>query len=173
MNNDDTTRRTEVEPSDIVKPHVTLARVPRFAWVVLRADCLAQRTPFGPEGIFLSQRLNFKSMDSLSALGPSDPGPMYIRKFRILPIFSASAWSKFNIVVVNVDITLQVHTEVPTIRAASEYHLRQLALVSQLKIATMAFQLTLDIQIFRSIPWGEDKGSLSISRYANIVVCSA
>ena len=43
------------EPSDIVKPHVTLARVPGFAWVVLREDCLAQRTPFGPEGIFLSK----------------------------------------------------------------------------------------------------------------------
>ena len=68
-------------------------------------------------------------MDSLSALGPSDPGPMYIRKFRILPIFSASAWSKFNIVVVSVDILnsyfpLQVRTEVPTTRAASEDHPR-------------------------------------------------
>ena len=38
---------SEGKPFDIVKPHVTLARV---EWVVLREDCLAQRTPFGPEG---------------------------------------------------------------------------------------------------------------------------
>ena len=37
------------------------------------------------------QGLNFRSRDSLSALDPSDPGPTYIRKFRILPFFSAPA----------------------------------------------------------------------------------
>ena len=75
MNNDHTAHRTGVEPFDIVKPHVTLARVPEFEWVVLREDCLAQRTPFGPEGNCCIQGLSFKSMDSLSAL----PGPVYIR----------------------------------------------------------------------------------------------
>ena len=48
MNNEHTAHRTRVEPFDIVKPHVTLARVPGFEWVVLREDCLAHRTPFGP-----------------------------------------------------------------------------------------------------------------------------
>ena len=48
MDNDHTERRTRVEPFDIIKSHVTLARVPGFEWVVLREDCLAQRTPFGP-----------------------------------------------------------------------------------------------------------------------------
>ena len=53
-----------------VKPNVTLARVPGFEWVVLREDCLAHRTPLQING---------------------DAGPMYIRKFRTLPFFSASA----------------------------------------------------------------------------------
>ena len=67
---------------------------------------------------------------------------MYIRKFRILPI-------------------LQVNTGVPTTRAASEDHPRQLATVSRLKIAAMAFLLTFDVQIFRSISRSEDKDPLS------------
>ena len=81
-------------------------------------------------------------MDSLSALEPSAPGPMYIRKFGILPI-------------------LQVNTGVPTTRAASEDHPRQLAPVSWLKIAAIAFLFTFDVQIFRSISRGDDKDSLS------------
>ena len=40
--------------------------------------------------IAVSQGLNFKSRDSLSALEPSDPCPTYIRKIRVLPFFSAS-----------------------------------------------------------------------------------
>ena len=67
----------------------------------------------GRKVIAVSQGLNFRSRDSLSALEPSDPGPMHIRKFRILPFFSASVKSKFNIVVVN-----QVHVEAPTIQVA-------------------------------------------------------
>ena len=35
---------------------------------------------------------------------PSDPGPWYIRKFRVFPFCSASLKSKSNIVVVNDDI---------------------------------------------------------------------
>ena len=50
MNNDRTAHRTRIEPFDIVKPYVILARVPGFGWVILREDCLAHRTPFGPEG---------------------------------------------------------------------------------------------------------------------------
>ena len=52
----------------------------------------------------ISQGLNFESRDSLPALEPSDPGPMYIRKFRVLPFCSASAKSMFSIVVANGDI---------------------------------------------------------------------
>ena len=54
--------------------------------------------------IAVSQRLNFKSRDNLSALEPSDQGPMYVRKCRVLPFYSASAKSKSSIVVVNEDI---------------------------------------------------------------------
>ena len=58
----------------------------------------------GLKVIAVSQGLNFKSRDSLSALEPSDPGPMYIRKFRVLPFCPASVKSKFNIVGVHDDI---------------------------------------------------------------------
>ena len=50
MINDRTARRSEIKPFDIVKPHVTLACVPGFERIVLREDCLAHRTAFGPEG---------------------------------------------------------------------------------------------------------------------------
>ena len=43
----------------------------------------------GLKAIAVSQGLNFRSRDNLSALEPSDPGPTYI-----LPIFSASSLSK-------------------------------------------------------------------------------
>ena len=58
----------------------------------------------GLKVIAVSQGLNFKSRDSLSALELSDPRPKYIRKFRVLPFCSASVKSKFNIVVANDDI---------------------------------------------------------------------
>ena len=43
--------------------------------------------------------LNLKSRDNLSAHESSDPSPMYVRKFRVLPFCSASAKSKFHIFV--------------------------------------------------------------------------
>ena len=49
---------------------------------------------------------NFTNKDHLSALEPSDPGPMYVRKCRVLPIGSASAKSKFNNVIVSEDILI-------------------------------------------------------------------
>ena len=49
MNSDYTAHRSRIKSFDIVKPHVTLARVPGFEWIVLREDCLAYRTPLGPE----------------------------------------------------------------------------------------------------------------------------
>ena len=92
-------------------------------------DCLAHLAKFGPDGDRCVPGLNFKSRDSLSALEPSDQGPTYIRKFRFLPFFSASAWSKFNIVVVNDDIWNSCfHSpgsyRVPTTQAAYEGHPR-------------------------------------------------
>ena len=51
-----------------------------------------------------SQGLNLRSRDKLSALEPSNPGPIYTRKFRVLPLCSASVQSKFNIVVRRKDI---------------------------------------------------------------------
>ena len=54
--------------------------------------------------IAVSQGLNFKSRNNLSALEPSDQGPMYVRKFRVLSFCSASAKSEFSIVAVNEDI---------------------------------------------------------------------
>ena len=55
--------------------------------------------------IAVSQGLNLKSRDNLSALEPSDSSPMYIRKCRVLPCRSAaSAKSNFSIVVVKDDI---------------------------------------------------------------------
>ena len=58
----------------------------------------------GLKVIAVSQGLNFKSRESLSALEPSDPGPWYIRKFRVFTFCSASLKSRSNIVVVNDDI---------------------------------------------------------------------
>ena len=50
MNNDHTAHRSRIKFFDIVKTHVTLTGVPGFEWIVLREDCLARRTPSGPEG---------------------------------------------------------------------------------------------------------------------------
>ena len=80
MNNDHTAHRSRIGRFHTVKPHVALT------CIVLREDCLAHRTPFGPESHRCPQGLNFKSRDnSLSALEPSDPCPMYIGNFRMLP----------------------------------------------------------------------------------------
>ena len=49
MNNDHTAHWSMIERFDMVKPHVALLRVPVFEWVILREDCLAHRTSFGPE----------------------------------------------------------------------------------------------------------------------------
>ena len=49
MNNDHAAYRSRIERFDIVKPHVALTCVPGFKWIVLREDCLAHRTPVGPE----------------------------------------------------------------------------------------------------------------------------
>ena len=74
----------------------------KIRMVVLREHCLAHRTP----------GLNFKSKDNLSALEPSDPGPTYIRKCRVLPFRSASVKSKFSIVVEN-DVILNPYFHSP------------------------------------------------------------
>ena len=104
MNNDHAAYRSRIECFDIVKPHVALTCVPPFKWIVLREDCLAHRTPFGPESDRCVPRVELQvKRDSLPALEPSDPGPMYFRKFRVLPFCSASVKSKFNIVVANDD----------------------------------------------------------------------
>ena len=58
----------------------------------------------GRKEIAASQGLNFRSRDNLSALEPSDPRPMYVRKFRVLPFCSASAKNQFNIVAVSEDV---------------------------------------------------------------------
>ena len=90
MNNDHTAHWSVMKRFDIVKPHVALLRVPRSEWVVLRENCLAHRTPVRPK----SDRCVSRSRGSLSALEPSDPGQMYIRKCRALPFCSASVKSK-------------------------------------------------------------------------------
>ena len=50
MNDDHTAHRWRIEPFEIVKSHVTLARVPALGWVVLCEDWLAHRTPFRHQG---------------------------------------------------------------------------------------------------------------------------
>ena len=90
MNNDHTAHWSMMKRFDIVKPHVALLRVPRSEWVILREGRLAHRTPFRPK----SDRCVSRSRGSLSALEPSDPGQMYIRKCRALPFCSASVKSK-------------------------------------------------------------------------------
>ena len=66
---------------------------------VLLIECQSSR-----QEIAVSRGLNFRSRDNLSALEASSPGPMHVRKCRVLPFCSASAKSKFNIVVVSEDI---------------------------------------------------------------------
>ena len=75
---------------DIVKQHVALLRVPGFEWSYCVKTVLLIELHSRLKVIAFSQGLNFMSSDSLSALEPCDPGPMYIRKFRVLPLFCAS-----------------------------------------------------------------------------------
>ena len=95
MDNDHATHRPKIKFFDIVRPHVALTCLPGFEWIILCENCLADRVPFWS---------NFKSRDSLSALEPSKPGPMYVRTFRVLPFRSASVKSRFEIFVVSEDI---------------------------------------------------------------------
>ena len=67
MNSDHTAHRSRIEPFDIVKPNVTLARAPGVGWIVLCEDCLAHQGHPGLKVIAVSQGLNFKPRDSLSA----------------------------------------------------------------------------------------------------------
>ena len=105
----------------------------------------------GLKVIAVSQGLNFKSRDSLSALGLSHPGPMYIRKFRVLPFCSASVKSKFNIVVANDDIwNSYFHSPGSYWGADNSSCLRRsysTTCMTQLKIAASVYLLTLATQI--------------------------
>ena len=58
--NDYAAHRMKEKPLDIVKPYVTVARVPAFEWVVFREDCLAQRTPFEPRSNCCIPRVEFQ-----------------------------------------------------------------------------------------------------------------
>ena len=60
MNNDHAAHRSRIERFDIVKPHVALTCLPGFEWIVLREDCLAHRTPFGPESDRRVQRVELQ-----------------------------------------------------------------------------------------------------------------
>ena len=86
MNNDHAAHRSRTEGFDIAKPHVALTCVPvSHGSYCLKTVLLIERQS-GLKVIAVSQGLNVTSRDSLSALEPSDPGPMYIRKFRVLPL---------------------------------------------------------------------------------------
>ena len=131
----------------------------------------------GRKVIAVSLGLNFKSQESLSALEPvrsrSNVHPKISSLALLLRLCEEQIQYRrrttFGIRV----STLRVHTEVPTTRAACEDHLRQHVPMTQLKIAASVYLWTFDVRIFRSAPRDEDMDSLSISRYGNIVVCSA
>ena len=102
MNNDHTAHWSMVD-FDIIEKHMCSVYHDSDGSYCVKTVLLIERQS-GRKVIAVSQELNFKSRDSLSALEPSDPGPMYIRTFRVSPFRSASAKSKFSIVAVNDDI---------------------------------------------------------------------
>ena len=127
MDNNQTTCWSMTKRFDIVKPHVALLCVPGFECVILRADCLARRSPLKSKSDRTVPRVELQIQRQLvrtrTVRSRSNVHP---KNVRVLPFRSASANAKFNIVVVNDNIFEFVcpfsrfRTEAPTTRVACE-----------------------------------------------------